>query len=127
MATRREKRVKGLIEQMQRERGYLPPSWPYAVESDPDFMEVYDKLYSEACNTGGVLPIKTKELIAIAIVAFRGLKEGLNPHMKRALRNGATKEEIFEALKVVMIFSGAPSMVMGVEALWEIEEEEKKG
>lgn len=125
METKREQRVKDLIDSMKQERGYLPPPWPYATEKDIDFMEAYNKVYNFALNSGHALPIKTRELIAIALVAFRGLQEGLYPHMKRALSHGATKEEIFEALKVSIIFGGAPTFATGLQTLLRIEEEEK--
>jgi len=126
METKREQRVKDLIESMKRERGYLPPPWPYATEKDIDFMEAYNKAYNICLNNEKGLPIKTRELIAIAIIAFRGLEGGLYEHMKRALRHGATKQEIFEALKVSFIFSGTPTFVIGLQALLKIEEEGRK-
>jgi len=128
MKTKREQRVRDLIDQMTRERGYLPAQWPYAIEKDVDFMEVYNKVYNSALNSDRVLPIKTRELIAIALLAFRNMQDGFYPHMKRALRYGATKEEIFESLKVsIIIGGGAPSFANALQALLQIEEEEKSG
>ena len=126
MKTKKGQRIKDLIDSMTRERGYLPPQWPYATEKDVDFMEVYNKVYNSALNSERALPIKTRELIAVALIAFRGMAEGLYPHMKRAMRYGATREEIFEALKIPIILGGgAPSFAMGLTTLMQIEEEEK--
>jgi AhpD family alkylhydroperoxidase len=125
MEKTKEERIRNFIDKMRQERGYLPPAWPYAAEKDVDFMEVYNAFYNSAMNTEDVLPIKTKELIAIAIVAFRGMEMGMEPHINRALRYGATKEEIFEALKVSMVFGGAPTFAIGLEGLVKIEEEDK--
>ena len=121
-----EKRIKDLIEDMKKERGYMPPPWEYAVKKDIDFMEGYNKLYEMGLADGKALPIKTRELIAIALLAFRGQEGGVYEHMKRALRHGATKQELLEALETCLIPGGAPTFGNGLRALLKIEEEEKK-
>lgn len=120
-------RIKGLIESMKRERGYLPPPWVYAAEEDVDFMEAYNNLYNLGLNAGKALPVKTRELIAIAVLAFRGNESGVYEHIKRALRHGATKQEILETLETSMIPGGAPTFGTGLRALLRVVEEEEKG
>ena len=119
-------RIKNLIEAMEKERGYLPHPWAYAAEKDVDFMEAYDSLYNMALMEGKVLPVKTKELITIALLAFRGSEGGAYEHIKRALKHGATKQEIFEALETAMIPGGAPTFGTGLRALMKVEEEEER-
>ncbi len=70
--------------------------------------------------------MKTRELVAIAILAFRGLEGGVYEHMKRALRHGATKQELLEAIETSIIPGGAPTFATGLQALMRIEEDEKK-
>jgi alkylhydroperoxidase/carboxymuconolactone decarboxylase family protein YurZ len=122
-----EKRKKDLIEAMKKERGYMPPPWEYAVGKDIDFMEAYDKLYNMGLADGKSLPVKTRELIAIVLLAFRGKEGGVYEHMKRALKHGATKLEILEALETSLIPGGAPTFSTGLGVLLKIEEEERKG
>jgi len=41
--------------------------------------------------------------------------------MKRAIRLGATKEELFEVLETCMVPGGAPTFHRGVSALLEVD------
>jgi len=62
--------------------------------------------------------------VAIALLAFRGgEKAGLVAHMQRAIRFGATREEIFEVLETCMIPGGAPTFHRGLSALMEVKAE----
>ncbi len=122
-----EKRRKNLIEAMSKERGYMPPPWAYMAEKDLDFIEAYNNLYTRGLTDGKALPIKTRELIAIALLAYRGLTDAVYEHAKRALRHGATKQELMEAVETTIIPGGAPTFGTGLKALMMIEEDEKKG
>lgn len=120
-----DKRKQRLIENMTRERGYLPPPWAYMVEKDVAFMEAYDNLYNRGLTAGNALPIKTRELIAIVLLAFRGSENAVYEHMKRALKHGATKQELLEAIETSIIPGGAPTFGTGLRALMRIEEEDE--
>ena len=120
-----EKRKQDLIEAMKKDRGYLPPAWAYLAEKDVDFIEAYNNLYDRGLNDGEALPAKTRELVAMGILAYRGLENSVYEHLKRALRLGATKKEILEAIETTIIPGGAPTFGTGLRALMRIEEEEK--
>lgn len=120
-----ESKKKDLIEEMQRERGYLPEPWSYVTEKDFDFMEAYNNLYKRALTDGRALQVKTRELIAIVLLAFRGNDHAVYEHIKRALRHGATKQEILEAIETSLIPGGAPTFSTGLRALMKVEEEER--
>ena len=122
---KQEKKQK-LIKKMEKERGYVYPAWLYMVDKDVDFMEAYDNLYERVLTDGEALPAKTRELIAIAILAFRGQENAVYLHAKRALRLGATKRELLEAIETTVIPGGALTFQTGLSALMRIEEEEKK-
>ena len=115
-----------LYTKMNKERGYMPPAWVYLVDKDVDFMEVYNNLYERVLKDGKSLPAKTKEFVAIAILAFRGQEDAVYLHAKRALRLGATKQELLEAMEAMVLPGGAPTFGTGLLALMRIEEEEKK-
>ena len=123
---KQRERKEEILEAMKEERGYLPAAWAYAAEKDIDFMEAYNNLYKRSLTPGKALPVKTRELIAIAILAFRGREGGVYEHMKRALRHGATKQELLEAIQTMIIPGGAPTFNVGLSALAKIEEEDKK-
>ena len=70
---------------------------------------------------------KVREFVAIALLAFRGAeKAGLVAHMKRAIRLGATKEELFEVLETCLVPGGAPTFHRGLSALLEVDDDESR-
>ncbi len=121
-----EKRIRDLKEAIKKKRGYSSPTSDYAAEKDVAFQEAYENLYEQALEAGKVLPVKTRELIAIGILAYRGAEGGVYNHMKRALENGATNQELYEAIETTIIPGGAPTYSIGLRALMKIEEEQKK-
>jgi len=121
----KEKRKKNLLAAMEKERGYMLGPWRYLTEQDTDFMEAYNNLYNRGLTDGKALPAKMREFIAIGILAYRGLEDAVYQHSKRALRLGATKQELLEAMETAMIPGGTPTLALGLRALSKIEEEEK--
>jgi alkylhydroperoxidase/carboxymuconolactone decarboxylase family protein YurZ len=121
-----EQRRKALVAAMSEERGYMPPPWAYMAEKDFEFIEAYNNLYTRGLTDGKTLPIKMRELVAIAILAFRGSENAVYEHSKRALRNGLTKQELMEAIETMIVPGGAPTFGTGLRALMRIEEDEKK-
>jgi alkylhydroperoxidase/carboxymuconolactone decarboxylase family protein YurZ len=121
-----EERRKKLVEKMTSERGYMPPGLTYLAGKDADFVEAYNGLYGCALKGGKALPVKTREFIALAILAYRNYPDGVYEHAKRALRNGATMQELVEAFETMMIPGGGPTLAVGLTALMRIEAEEKK-
>lgn len=121
-------RAEEILKKMREDRGYTLPEWEYAAKLDPDFFEVFSKLYPVTFKDGKHLPAKVRELIHIAIISFRGLNiQGIASHMKRAISLGATKLEILEALETAMNSGGTPTLYHGVGAMMALEEEEGKG
>jgi len=121
----KEKRVKKLLAEMEKERGYVSLAKNYVATIDPDFMEAYNHLYNLGLRAGKALPVKTKELVAIGILAYQSRENAVYEHMKRALRHGATKQELLEAVETTIIPGGAPTFDIGIRALMRIVEDEK--
>ena len=118
-------RVNKLVQAMRKERGYGSEAWEYAAETNFDFVEAYNNLYKIALTAGKALPLKTREFIAIALLAFRGQEGAVYEHMKRAIRHGATKQELFEAIATTVIPGGTPTFNAGLQALMKIVQDEK--
>ena len=112
-----KKKSEILIEKMKKDRGYIYPEWEFAARNDPDFLEAYNNLYKAGLNEGKALPIKVRELVALGVLAFRGDIDGIKSHILRAMRFGATKEEIFDAIETIIIPGGAPTYFNGLQAL----------
>ena len=65
--------------------------------------------WDEAIFKDGALPAKTKELMAITAAHVTGCPWCIEDHVKRAIKQGATDEEIAEASFVAMALrAGAP-------------------
>jgi len=64
-------------------------------------------------------------LIAIALLAYRGLENAVYEHVKRALRLGATKQELLEAIESSIVPGGATTFSTGLRALMRVDEEKK--
>ena len=71
---------------------------------------------------GKALSIKQREMIIIGILAFRGRKEGVVAHMRRAVQHGATKRELLEAMQSAAVPGGGPTFSTGVQALMELDQ-----
>lgn len=112
-----EQKADALIERMKKDRGYIYPEWEFAARADPDFVDAYNNLYRMALSDGTALDAKTKEFIAIGILAFRGEVSSVKTHILRAMRLGATKQEILEAIEATIIPGGAPTFYNGLSAL----------
>lgn len=78
---------------------------------DPDLMRyVRDFAYDTVYERPG-LDLKTKELIACALLVSLGSPEELRTHLRGALRAGATEEEVREALLLCVPYLGFPRVV----------------
>jgi alkylhydroperoxidase/carboxymuconolactone decarboxylase family protein YurZ len=116
----RARQAEQLIARMQAARGYIYPEWELAARTDPD---AYNRIYELALGEGRHVSAKVREFVAIALLAFRGAdRKGLVAHMRRAIRLGATREELFEVLEATLVPGGAPTFHRGLSALLEVEQ-----
>src|SRR5580765_652425 len=83
--------------------------WPSYTMVDPRMRKIYFKFYEETYRKSHI-DRKTKELIAIAASLASHCKGCLEGHIKKALKYGATKEELSETIAITMGVSAA-SMV----------------
>jgi alkylhydroperoxidase/carboxymuconolactone decarboxylase family protein YurZ len=121
----RTDKAEALIAKMQKDRGYIYPEWEFAARADPDFVEAYNNLYRAALNDGQALDAKTRELVALGILAYRRDTNAVKAHILRAMRLGATQQEILEAIETAMIPGGAPTFFVGLNALMQALQELK--
>ncbi len=112
-------RADALIAKMKQDRGYIYPEWEFAARSDPEFVEAYNALYRAALTDGQALSAKTREFIALGILAYRGEVEAVVAHIRRAMRLGATKQEILEAVETAIVPGGAPTFFCGLRAIMQ--------
>ncbi len=70
-----------------------------------------------AAESDGVLSLKMKELISLAIAVAIRCEGCIAHHAKATLDAGATREEVLEMLCVALLMGGGPSAVYGSEAI----------
>jgi len=68
---------------------------------EPRFREIYFQFYKETYKPS-VLDRKTKELIAIAASLAAKCQGCLEGHIKKALKSGASREEISESIAIAI-------------------------
>jgi 4-carboxymuconolactone decarboxylase len=66
------------------------------------------------------LDLKTRSLITVAMLTALGKTHELKGHVRGALNNGATKEELQEVLLHAAIYCGVPTAVEGFRAASEV-------
>lgn len=87
----------------------------------PEVMKGFAKLHREALDDGAI-PAKTKELIALAIGVATQCTGCITLHVHSAMRAGATKDEIAEAVGVAVLMGGGPAAIYGIDALEALEQ-----
>lgn len=112
----------------QRASGDWNPFWDMLEEMDRDYLEAF-LAFRSVPITQGPLPQKTKELIFIAVNAATThlWAPGVRRHIRNALCEGATQEEILEVIQLTSIM-GIHSLSLGAPILQEevIEYEKSK-
>ena len=86
----------------------------------PDFeTEVISVLGGRIWNRGGI-DLKTRSLCSICVLAALGRQNALTLNLRMALRNGAQKEEIFEAIFQVAAYAGFAAAWDALEKFGEV-------
>ncbi|MCK1385554.1 carboxymuconolactone decarboxylase family protein [Bradyrhizobium sp. 21] len=86
-----------------------------ALKSVDDFNRPFQEMLNEYC-WGTVwgrdeLPRKTRSMLNIAMIAILNRQHEFRAHLKGALTNGVTRDEIREILMQVAIYGGMPAAV----------------
>lgn len=133
MATRKKRaarqrpgRGEALAVRIRRDRGYTYPEWEMASRLDPAFMEAYNGLYRRSLGVSHALPLKYRELVASALIAYRGEERSLLLHLRRARALGATEAEILDAFEATVMPGGALTLLRGLRALSRLHAEGRR-
>ena len=81
---------------------------------DQDVQRILTELGYGAVWARPGLPLQTRSLITIALLACLNRPEELRHHIRGAFRLGLSKSEVFEALIQVLPYAGAPAMQGGL-------------
>ena len=113
--------VQAFLERTARGRGYTLEMHRIMAEADLEWAQKWNE-FMEATYLGQrLLDRKTKELLQIVVeAALRADVEQIQAHVRVALREGATPQEILEALQAVIAPMGALAFRRGLQA-WAAE------
>ncbi|BAR58036.1 4-carboxymuconolactone decarboxylase [Bradyrhizobium diazoefficiens] len=86
-----------------------------ALKNVDDFNRPFQEMLNEYC-WGTVwgreeLPRKTRSMLNIAMIAILNRQHEFRAHLKGALTNGVTRDEIREILMQIAIYGGMPAAV----------------
>ena len=86
-----------------------------ATRNADDFNKPFQELVTEYC-WGAIwgregLPRKTRSMLNLAMISILNRPHELRAHLRGALRNGVTKQEIAEIFLQVGCYAGAPTAV----------------
>ena len=95
-------------------------------ELAPEIQAAFDA-FSQRVFADGALPVKTKQLIAVAVAHVTQCPYCIKGHTKAALRHGATPQELMEAIWVAAeIRAGGAYAHTGISLSAIAEEEERQ-
>jgi 4-carboxymuconolactone decarboxylase len=119
MATQEEKQ--SYVDEMVRKRGYVLDYHKVMAAHDFEVLQAANGLVSAAYLDERRLDRKTKELIFITtLTAMRASKGHIQSHIRVALDLGLTKEEILEAIEILLPEAGVVVFQEGFEAWREV-------
>ncbi|BBL61275.1 MAG: carboxymuconolactone decarboxylase family protein [Methanobrevibacter arboriphilus] len=90
-----------------------------------DFPDIYEAIVelNDAVYTGKVIDYKTQKFIALAIAASNSDDRAVKKQIQSAINEfNATKDEIMDVLRMVLLTSGMPPFVKAVKILYDVME-----
>jgi len=113
--------ARAYLERAQADRGYTLEMHRIMADADLEWAKKYNE-FIEATYTGQrLLDRKTKELLQVVVeAALRADVDQIQAHIRVVLREGATPQEVLEALQAVIMPMGGLAFRRGVQA-WAAE------
>jgi len=116
---------KRALDEIRKVRGYTLPLHEVLAETNPEFLKRYGNLASYVLfgpREGRALDLKTRFLVLVGITtAVKGDREGIEWASARAIQNGATWAEVYEAAFLAGLPAGIPSFEAACRAFKEME------
>jgi len=95
---------------MAGDSGKIPGTFKKFVAKYPALGKAHEEI-AKAAQAAGPLDKKQCELVKIGISIGAGLESALKSHIRRAMENGARREEVEQAILLAMNTVGFPRMV----------------
>lgn len=94
------KSAKKILAKVSKGRGFINITHQVLSREDPKMLDLTHQMFMHVMHERKALSLKVKELLVMAVNASLLYYTGTRAHMQLALKAGATKEEIFEAIEV---------------------------
>ena len=108
---------KKLLEEMYQKRGYILDIHKIMAAADLDWVKAYDPFLEYSYTQERTLDRKTKELLqTVVLSALMTDVEHIKAHIQVAIKEGATPQEVLEALECVLAPMGLLGFRRGVLA-----------
>jgi alkylhydroperoxidase/carboxymuconolactone decarboxylase family protein YurZ len=101
--------------------GYAWTDW--LAREDPEWASARLSVSTMSFGEWRELSVKYREMVAFGVLCFRGRRDGVVAHMRRAIEHGATKRGLLEAIQSAVVPGGGPVLSTGVQALMQLEKE----
>lgn len=109
-----------VLEKVKARRGYLLPVHELMAEVDPQILRKYDDLASDLLfsDTPRALDLKTRYLVLVGVTtAVKGDPDGIVWSARRAMREGASRREVLEAILLSALPGGVPTVEEATQVL----------
>ena len=99
-------------------RGYTLPLHEVLAAHDPDALAGYEEMMQAVYLSDRRLDRKTKELVYVGVLVSLGAAEDhISAHMEKAVRDGATPQDVLEVIELTMPAAGVARASVGFD-LW---------
>ena len=92
------------------EIGFVPPGVMIADNFGEEFQKSIAEYHHQIWGEG-VIPLKYRYMIALATAIFDNNEKRARLEMTKAIKEGATREELLEVIKQQIWMKGAPTIV----------------
>jgi 4-carboxymuconolactone decarboxylase len=112
------------LDKIRKVRGYTLPLHEVLAEANPEFLRRYGELASFVIFGPGenrALDLKTRFLVMVGVTtAVKGDREGIEWAAARAIQNGATWAEVYEAAFMAALPAGIPAFEAAAKAFQDL-------
>lgn len=97
-------------ELFQEEIGFVPPGVMVSENLGESFQDMIASYHHEIWGPG-VIPLKYRYMIALATAIFDDNEQRAKLELRKAIQEGATREELLEVIKQQIWMKGSPTLL----------------
>ena len=118
-------KAQAVMDELKEIRGGSLLPFHRKLANDPQLLGAFNSVFV-SCNRGeNVIPAKYRELMIMLLGCARGVETTIRVHGENALKQGATLEEVGEALRIALFICGVSAVIPAASMFEELEETPK--